>query len=172
MTRKTSCVTVSTMMTKAPKPRAVPKTLELSPNVPAQISLPTPAAKRPPPPPTPAMETATRREQRQRVFGEHRAAADREAVGLVLELAGGADGADQRVPARDRAAGDGHEEHRPERLPGLAGSAAKPKACDLDRGQREGADDVAAASLTPVSGATTAPTALRPIVSSVTQKPM
>ena len=60
------------------------------------------------------------RQQRQRVLAEHAAAAHRQGVGFVFELPRGADGADQRVPARNRTTGDGDEQHRPDRLDGRA----------------------------------------------------
>ena len=104
ITRKTSCVTVSTMITKVPKPSAVPKISGMSPKVPAYTSLPTPDANRPPPPPAPAMETAVS-DSSASVYSPNIAArADRQSVGLVLELPRGPDRADQRVPARDGAA--------------------------------------------------------------------
>jgi len=42
--------------------------------------------------------------------------ADRQRVSFVLQLARGADRADERVPAGDCAARDGYKQHRPQRL--------------------------------------------------------
>ena len=100
------------------------------------------------------------RQQRQRVLAEHRARADRQAVGLVLELPRGADRADKRVPARDRAAGDGHEEHRPQRLPRPCPPIDREAEVLDARAARRRRSRLPAASFVPSSGATTIPTAL------------
>ncbi len=63
------------------------------------MSLPTPNANRPPPPPAPAMETAVSDSSASVILSEHRAGADRQAVGLVFELPRGPYRADKRMPA-------------------------------------------------------------------------
>ena len=129
------------------------------------IRLPTPAANAPAPAAAGDGDRGERQEP-ERVLGEHPAAPDRQCVGLVLELAGGADRAEQRVPAGDRAAGDRDEQHRPEWLERPAGvPVAKPlKASSLKSGR-----DAAGASM---NGARIAPIALTPMTIAVIQKPM
>ena len=142
ITRKTSCVTVSTMITKVAKPSAVPNVSGMSPKVPAYTSLPTPDRE----PAAAAADSGdgdgSQRQQRQgELAKQHRPRADRQSVGVVLELPRGADRADEGVPARDGAARDGHEEHRPQRLPRLAGLDREAEV--LEGRQRERADEVA-----------------------------
>jgi hypothetical protein len=75
------------------------------------------------------METATRK-QRKGVLCEHRTAADRQSIGLILQLTRRADGAKERMPAGDGSTGNGHKQHRPQRLPGRTGGRRPGKGLD------------------------------------------
>ena len=78
------------------------------------------------------------RQQRQRVLREHRAASNRQTVGLVFQLAGSSNRSDQRMPPGYGTAGNGDEEHRPEWLPGFGCIISK--APGLERLQRKRAN--------------------------------
>ena len=115
MTRKTSWTTVRTITTNAPNPSAVPNGTAIVAERRDVDEVADAGRERA------GAGAAGDRDRRQRqqaegVLGEHPAAADRQRVGLVLELAGRADGAEQGMPAGDRAAGDRDEQHRPQRL--------------------------------------------------------